>query len=92
MKFLCVFSCDVSLCFSSQEAAWTISNITAGQPHQIQCVVDAGLIPGVIDIMIKVNQQSAKKINQIYLIIQSIGYQMKTKIHPYNTKDSLFDQ
>ena len=42
------------LCFSSQEAAWTISNITAGQPHQIQCVVDAGLIPGVIDIMIKV--------------------------------------
>jgi len=54
-KFLCVFSCDISLCFSSQEAAWTISNITAGQPHQIQCVVDAGLIPGVVDIMIKVN-------------------------------------
>ena len=38
-----------------QEAAWTISNITAGQPHQIQAVIDAGLVPGILDIMIKVS-------------------------------------
>ena len=37
-----------------KEAAWTISNITAGQPSQIKAVIDAGLIPAVIDIMIKV--------------------------------------
>ena len=45
----------LSIPFSSQEAAWTTSNITAGQPHQIQCVVEYGLIPAIIDIMIKVN-------------------------------------
>ena len=44
-----------------KEAAWTISNITAGQPHQIQCVVDAGLIPGVIDIMIKGEYKAQKE-------------------------------
>ena len=41
-----------------QEAAWTISNITAGQPHQIQAVIDAGLVPGILDIMIKVSAAS----------------------------------
>ena len=38
-----------------KEAAWTISNITAGQPCQIKAVIDAGLVPAVIDIMIKVS-------------------------------------
>lgn len=37
-----------------KEAAWTISNITAGQSHQIQAVFDAGLIPHIINIMLKV--------------------------------------
>jgi hypothetical protein len=37
-----------------KEAAWTISNITAGQPHQIQAVLDAGLIPPIINILSKV--------------------------------------
>ncbi len=37
-----------------KEAAWTISNITAGQPHQIQAVVDAGLIKPIIEIVAKV--------------------------------------
>ena len=49
----------LSIFFSSQEAAWTISNITAGQSHQIQCVVDYGLLPAVIDIVIKVNHDSS---------------------------------
>ncbi len=37
-----------------QEAAWSISNITAGQAAQIQAVLDAHLLPLVIDVMIKV--------------------------------------
>ena len=37
-----------------KEAAWTISNITAGQTMQIQAVLDAGLIPPTIQIMLKV--------------------------------------
>ena len=37
-----------------QEAAWTISNITAGQPNQIQAVIDMGLIPPLVQIMMKV--------------------------------------
>ena len=47
-----------TLSFSSQEAVWTISNITAGQPHQIQCVVDTCLMPAIIDVMIKVNHMT----------------------------------
>ena len=37
-----------------QEAAWTISNITVGQPNQIQAVIDMGLIPPLVQIMVKV--------------------------------------
>ena len=37
-----------------QEAAWTLSNITAGQSAQIQSVIDTGLIPPIVEIMTKV--------------------------------------
>jgi len=40
-----------------KEAAWTISNITAGQAHQIQTVVDAGLIKPIIDIVAKASMR-----------------------------------
>ena len=43
-----------SLFLFSQDVVWMISNITAGNRHHIECVVDAGLIPAVIDIMIRV--------------------------------------
>lgn len=55
-QYLSFYSLLPSLPHSLQEAAWTISNITAGQPHQIQAVVDAGLIPPVIDILVKVRR------------------------------------
>ena len=41
----------------SQEAAWTISNITAGQPTQIQAVIDMKLIPPLVQIMVKVGRE-----------------------------------
>jgi HEAT repeat protein len=34
-----------------KEACWGISNITAGTPAQIQLVIDAGIIPIVVDLM-----------------------------------------
>ena len=34
-----------------KEAAWTISNITAGNQEQIQAVIDAGLIPHLRDVL-----------------------------------------
>jgi len=34
-----------------KEACWTISNITAGSPHQIQAVVDANISPPLINIL-----------------------------------------
>jgi len=37
-----------------KEAAWMISNVTAGNASQIQAVIDHGLIPLVIDIIAKV--------------------------------------
>ena len=34
-----------------KEAAWTISNITAGNSNQIQAVIDAGILPLIADIL-----------------------------------------
>jgi len=41
-----------------KEAAWMISNVTAGNVSQIQAVIDAGLIPLVIDVIAKVKALS----------------------------------
>ena len=38
-----------------KEAAWTLSNITAGNRAQIQAVIDAGLVPYLIELMIRVS-------------------------------------
>lgn len=38
-----------------KEAAWMISNVTAGNVNQIQTVIDNGLIPPVLDIIAKVS-------------------------------------
>jgi hypothetical protein len=37
-----------------KEAAWMISNVTAGNVNQIQAVIDSGLIPLVVEIIAKV--------------------------------------
>lgn len=37
-----------------KEAAWTISNITAGNTSQIQQVIDKGLLQPILEILIKV--------------------------------------
>ena len=50
-----MYVCTFYILLYLQEAAWTISNITAGQPHQIQAIIDAGLVPAILDIMIKVS-------------------------------------
>lgn len=34
-----------------KEACWTISNVTAGSPHQIQAVIDANIIPPLINVL-----------------------------------------
>ncbi|MCH1923098.1 hypothetical protein L9G15_27180, partial [Shewanella sp. A3A] len=34
-----------------KEACWTISNITAGNTAQIQAVIDAGIIPPLINLL-----------------------------------------
>jgi importin subunit alpha-2 len=37
-----------------KEAAWTISNVVAGTPEQIQKVIDADLLPDIINVLLKV--------------------------------------
>ena len=39
-----------------KEAAWTISNITAGNSNQIQAVIDAGILPLIADILKNVSE------------------------------------
>lgn len=40
-----------------KEAAWTISNVVAGTPDQIQKVIDAELLPDIIEVLYKVRIQ-----------------------------------
>jgi importin subunit alpha-2 len=40
---------------------WTISNITAGQPNQIQAVIDMCLIPPLVQIMVKGEYKAQKE-------------------------------
>ena len=47
------------MCF--QESAWTISNITAGNPDQIQTVIDAGCLQPLIDILVKGDFKAQKE-------------------------------
>lgn len=34
-----------------KEACWTISNITAGNPSQVELVIEANIIPGLVEIL-----------------------------------------
>lgn len=47
-----VFYGSFLLCI--QEAVWFLSNITAGNQQQVQAVIDAGLIPMIIQQLAKV--------------------------------------
>lgn len=40
-----------------KEAAWTLSNITAGKDTQIQEVIESGLVPVLVEVLQKVNQR-----------------------------------
>lgn len=63
----CVLNAGVLTIFSSllrhhkpniqKEAAWTLSNITAGKDTQIQMVIDAGLIPILVEVLQQVRMQ-----------------------------------
>merc|ERR1712083_1045345 len=44
-----------------KEAAWTISNITAGNSQQIQMVIDAGVLQPLIDILVKGDFKAQKE-------------------------------
>lgn len=37
-----------------KEAAWTISNVTAGNPEQIQLVIEANILPTLVEVLIRV--------------------------------------
>lgn len=37
-----------------KEAAWTLSNITAGKDTQIQEVINAGLVPYMVELLVRV--------------------------------------
>lgn len=38
-----------------KEAAWTVSNITAGNQAQIQAVIDEGIVPLITEMLISVS-------------------------------------
>lgn len=40
-----------------KEAAWTVSNITAGNPGQIQAVIDANILPNLIEVLVRVSSK-----------------------------------
>lgn len=50
-----------------KEAAWTLSNITAGKDSQIQEVVDAGLVPLLVEVLQQV-RHSLEDISILYFL------------------------
>ena len=38
-----------------KEAAWTVSNVTAGNPEQIQLVIDAQILEPLIEVLVRVS-------------------------------------
>lgn len=52
-----------------KEAAWTMSNITAGRQDQIQRVVDHGLVPYLIGILRKVNKDYIYYVEPFLLLL-----------------------
>lgn len=44
-----------------KESAWAISNVTAGNVNQIQAVIDAGLIPQLIEVLNKGDFKTQKE-------------------------------
>lgn len=54
-----------------KEAAWTMSNITAGRQDQIQKVVEHGLVPYLIGILTKVKPKPGSRL-YIQLLLQMI--------------------
>ena len=44
-----------------KEAAWTVSNITAGNPDQIQTVIAAGLLPALIEVLVRGDFKAQKE-------------------------------
>lgn len=52
-----------------KEASWAVSNVTAGNTTQIQSVIDAGILPKIIDILLKV-----RLIEMLYIFKNIISY------------------
>jgi importin subunit alpha-2 len=44
-----------------KEAAWTVSNVTAGNPEQIQKVIQAGILPPLIEVLIRGDFKAQKE-------------------------------
>lgn len=59
-------------CNVQKEAAWTLSNITAGKHSQIQEVIDADLIPDLVKLLVNVcTLRYLKKIHLIFVCYSS---------------------
>lgn len=54
-----------------KEAAWTLSNITAGKDSQIQEVINAGLVPYLVDMLVRVCPSSPSSLHQIIWLVCS---------------------
>lgn len=58
IKYFRIYSYKI---FISKEAVWFLSNITAGNKHQVQAVIEANLLPMVIDHLRKGEFQTQKE-------------------------------
>jgi len=45
-----------------KESCWTISNITAGSKEQIQAVIDANIIPPLVEVLTKADFKTRKEV------------------------------
>ena len=57
-----------------KEAAWAISNITAGNPNQIQAVITAGLLPHIVNTLVNVSFKASCMFPLCIVNVITVGF------------------
>lgn len=79
-----------------KEVAWALSNITAGNQSQIQAVIDAGLVPALIELLRNGDGKTQKEATWAVSnftcggSLDQIAYLVREGLDIYHSVDSIY--
>ena len=74
--------CIKDLFVVHQEAVWFLSNITAGNQQQVQCVIDAGVVPMIIHHLSYVSIAHISRVPRMVARIRFVLSVLSTLVKP----------